>query len=165
MRRYIGPLTIPAPYRRKAAGAPLSTEVPVLRVQLMRESSRLMRRLIDTAEDAAEVIGDYLAFEDREHFVILLLDVRSHLLGIHTVSIGTLNMAVISPREVFKAAILGNAAAIVLGHNHPSGDTTPSPEDYHITEQLKQAGKLLDIDVLDHIIVGSAGNYRSLLRL
>jgi DNA repair protein RadC len=93
-----------------------------------------------------------------------MLDVKNQVIGIHTVSIGNLNSAIVSPREVFKAAILANAASIILGHNHPSGDTTPSPEDIQVTQVLFQAGKLLDIDVLDHVIIGEDGAFCSLRR-
>lgn len=79
-------------------------------------------------------------------------------------SIGTLNASLVSARDVFKAAILCNAASIVLGHNHPSGDVTPSPEDLHVTEILQKAGKLMDIEVLDHVIIGEEGSYHSLKR-
>jgi DNA repair protein RadC len=106
----------------------------------------------------------YLEHEDREHFVTLMLDVKNQVIGIHTVSIGNLNSAIVSPREVFKAAILANAASIILGHNHPSGDTTPSPEDIQVTEVLHHAGTLLHIDVLDHVIIGEEGAFCSLRR-
>ena len=137
---------------------------PVFRVQLVREPSARMdgRASLDGPIDAAGLLQRYLELEDREHFVTLMLDVKNKLIGIHTVSIGTLNAAIISPREVFKAAIIANACSIILGHNHPSGDVTPSPEDLQVTETLKKAGAILDIEVLDHIIVGGPGNFKSL---
>ena len=94
-----------------------------------------------------------------------MLDVKNRVIGIHTVSIGTLNASLVSAREVFKAAILCNAASIILAHNHPSGDLTPSPEDIQVTDVLRKAGKLLDIEVLDHVIVGEEGSHSSLRRL
>lgn len=81
--------------------------------------------------------------------------------AIHTVSIGTLNSTVVHPREIFKAAILSNAASIILAHNHPSGDPTPSKEDIGITKRLVDAGELLGITVMDHIIIGE-NNYVSM---
>ena len=134
---------------------------PVFRVQLVRESG-IDRPQLDHPWDAAQILCRYLENEDREHFVTLMLDVKNRVIGIHTVSIGNLNSAIVSPREVFKAAILANAASIIVGHNHPSGDVTPSPEDIEITEVLKKAGKLLGIEVLDHIIVGEDGSFASL---
>lgn len=136
---------------------------PVFRVQLIRESGR-RQGVINDGHDVAEILGRYLQHEDREHFVTLMLDAKNRVIGIHTVSIGTLSAALVSPREVFKAAILANAAAIILGHNHPSGDTTPSPEDIQVTETLKKAGALLEIEVLDHVIIGENGAFRSLRR-
>lgn len=136
----------------------------IYRVQLVRETEA-KRPNLDGPNDAAKILRRYLEHEDREHFVTLMLDVKNRVIGIHTVSIGTLNAAIISPREVFKAAILSNAASIILGHNHPSGDATPSPEDIQITERLKKAGALLDIEVLDHVIIGESGVYVSLNQL
>jgi DNA repair protein RadC len=84
----------------------------------------------------------------------LLLDVKQNVIGLNTASIGILDSALAHPREIFKAAILANAASIILAHNHPSGDPTPSPEDRRLTERLKSCGELLHIEVIDHIIVG-----------
>ena len=92
-------------------------------------------------------------------------DSKNQIIGIHTVSVGSLFAAIVSPREVFKAAILANAASIIVAHNHPSGDVTPSPEDIQVTKTLRDAGKLLDIEVLDHVIVGEDGAWTSLKRL
>lgn len=91
---------------------------------------------------------------DRENFVVLLLDTKNKVIGINTVSIGTLNSSLVHPREVFKPAILASAAALILAHNHPSGDPKPSREDIEVTKRLIEAGGLLGIQVLDHIIVG-----------
>lgn len=135
--------------------------MPVYRVRLVRESSRKVPSL-DGPEDAVSVLQSFLEDEDREHFVSLMLDAKNRIIGVHTVSIGTLTCALVSPREVFKAAILANACSIIVAHNHPSGDPDPSPEDLHITEQLAKAGKLLDIELLDHVIVGEDGSYTSL---
>ena len=91
---------------------------------------------------------------DREHFVVILLDRKNAPIGINTVSIGSLTASVVHMRETFKAAILANAAAILCGHNHPSGDPEPSREDRALTQRLVDAGKLLGIAVVDHVIVG-----------
>lgn len=150
---------------RKIAEPKVSLEAelfpPVFRVQLVRESG-VDRPSLDGPVDAARILCSYLENEDREHFVSMMLDAKNKVIGIHTVSIGTLCCTVVSPREVFKAAILANAASIIIAHNHPSGDVTPSPEDIQVTGILKQAGKLLDIEVLDHVIVGEEGAYASL---
>ena len=138
--------------------------LPVFRVQLVRETG-IERVELEGPDDVAQIISHYLEHEDREHFVTMMLDVKNRVIGIHTVSIGTLNASLVSAREVFKAAILCNAASIILAHNHPSGDLTPSPEDLQVTDVLKKAGSLLDIEVLDHVIVGEQGSHVSLKRL
>ena len=138
--------------------------LPVFRVQLVRETS-VERVQLEGPEDVAQILAHYLENEDREHFVTMMLDVKNRVIGIHTVSIGTLNASLVSAREVFKAAILCNAASIILAHNHPSGDLTPSPEDIQVTDVLRKAGKLLYIEVLDHVIVGEEGTHSSLRRL
>ena len=93
---------------------------------------------------------------DREEFLVLLLDGKNKLLGFNLVSIGTLTGSLTHPREVFKAAILGNAASIILLHNHPSGDPIPSAEDMEITKRLREAGEIIGIKVLDHVIIGDS---------
>jgi len=138
--------------------------MPVFRVQLVREKG-IERVQIEGPDDVAQIVSHYLEHEDREHFVTVMLDAKCRVIGIHTVHIGTLNCSLVSAREVFKAAILSNAASIILAHNHPSGDVTPSPEDIQVTKTLTAAGKLLDIDVLDHLIIGEDGGWNSLKRL
>ena len=129
---------------------------PVFRVQLVREAG-VKRTGISDAHDAMALLRRYLEHEDREHFVTLMLDVKNQVIGIHTVSIGNLNSAIVSPREVFKAAILANAASIILGHNHPSGDPTPSQADIAMTREVIDAAKVLRLSVHDHVIVGRDG--------
>ena len=96
---------------------------------------------------------------DRETFGILLLDSRHRVTTLHVVSIGFLIGSIVHPREVFKAAILGNATGLILCHNHPSGDLTLSSEDRAITRRLMVAGKLLGISVLDHLTLDDRGDY------
>jgi DNA repair protein RadC len=98
---------------------------------------------------------------DREHFVVLMLDQKNKVVGIHTVSVGSLTASIVHPREMYKVAILSNAASLICGHNHPSGDCQPSREDRALTTRLVEAGKLLGIAVLDHIIIGGEGRYFS----
>jgi DNA repair protein RadC len=125
---------------------------------LVREGAvSLAQPKLRSSVDAAELLRTYLGPVDREHFVLILLDRKNKLIGIHTVSIGSLTASVVHPREVFKPVILGNAAAIILGHNHPSGDPQPSQEDRALTTRLKEGGKLLGIDVLDHVVIGDGG--------
>jgi len=102
----------------------------------------------------------YLMQETKEHFTTLHLDGKNRIVCMDVVSIGSLNQSIVHPREVFKTACLSNAAAVILVHQHPSGDPNPSREDMEITRRLKEAGEIMGIRVLDHIIVGD-GEYVS----
>lgn len=108
-------------------------------------------------DDVVACVGRRLACEQREHFLVLLLNARHEVLAKVTVSIGSLNASIVHPREVFKPAVLASAASLVLIHNHPSGDPEPSEEDISITKRLVQVGDLLGIGVLDHVIVAARG--------
>ena len=103
----------------------------------------------------------FLANETKEHFIALHLDSKNCILCIDQVSSGSLNASIVHPREVFKGVLLSSAAAVILIHCHPSGDPTPSREDLELTGRLREAGELLGIRVLDHVIIGS-GCYVSL---
>jgi DNA repair protein RadC len=132
-----------------------SAYLPIYRVQLVHEAALAAPRTqIRSSADAAALLRQFLGTVDREHFVVIMMDRKNRLIGIHTVSIGSLTASVVHPREVFKPAILSNAAALICGHNHPSGDPQPSSEDRALTERLVEAGKLLGIEILDHVIVG-----------
>lgn len=96
---------------------------------------------------------------DREHFLVVGLDAKHAVIGINTVSIGSATMSIVHPREVFKPLILMNASVVILAHNHPSGDATPSPEDRALTRRLKECGELLGITVLDHVVLGEDRYY------
>jgi DNA repair protein RadC len=136
----------PTPTRQKG--------IPIYRVSLVREGKvQGTYGKITSAATASTLLQTYLADVDREHFVILMLDRKNQVIGIHTVSVGSLSASIVHPREVFKAAILSNCAALILAHNHPSGDPHPSQEDRVLTARLVEAGKLVGISVLDHIII------------
>lgn len=129
-------------------------------VQLVRDkSSRKSRETISSAVEVRRVLTD-LERKDREHFVALHLDARNGLIGVEAVSVGTLTAALVHPREVFKAALLCNSAGIIVAHNHPSGDSTPSSEDRETTKRLSRAGEIMGIPLLDHLIIAS-GSYFS----
>ncbi len=129
-------------------------ETPVYKVMLVQDRSVRAEPCIHGPEDAAKVVINYLRGVDREHFVGLYLNGANRIIGIHTITIGILNSSLVHPREVFKPAILSNATGIILAHNHPSGDPEPSLEDRRITNQIAEAGRLLGIPLLDHIIIG-----------
>jgi DNA repair protein RadC len=140
---------------------PKQTRIPIYCVTLVREGKiPTYESRIRSSANAYSVLQEYLADTDREHFVILMLDQKNQVIGLHTVSVGSLTASIVHPRETFKAAILANAAAIICGHQHLSGDCQPSREDRAITQRLVESGKLLGINVLDHVIVGD-GRYFS----
>jgi DNA repair protein RadC len=117
------------------------------------ERGRGQIETVDGPEDALRLL-EYLRDEKREHFVAILLDAKNQLMRVAEIHIGTLSASLVGPREVFREAVRDGASAMIVGHNHPSGDPTPSPEDIQITKRLVEVGVLLDIPVLDHIIVG-----------
>lgn len=132
--------------------------ISVVRCQMVRDGSvQVDSRTVRTAADIAEIARTYLDGADREHFIVLLLNAKHRVIGVNTVSIGGLTSSMVHPREVFKPAIVASAAAVIVAHNHPSGDPEPSRDDILITEQLRAAGRLMGIEVLDHIIIGEPG--------
>lgn len=113
---------------------------------------------------AVEIIRNHIDDSDREMFVAMALDTRNNCIGISTIAVGNLDSAIVHPREVLKFAILANAASLIFAHNHPSGDPSPSDDDYKLTTRLIQAADIVGIDVLDHIILGSEGRLYSFAR-
>lgn len=125
-------------------------------VELGRRSALAAKPLpdrIDRPEDAFALFED-LAREPQEMFVAAFLDTKNGLISRRTIHVGTLQASLVGAREIFREAVRENAASVVIAHNHPSGDPEPSPEDIEVTRYLKEAGKLLDIPVVDHIVVG-----------
>lgn len=110
---------------------------------------------IKSSEDVVKLVKPKLRDKKKEYFLVLSLDSRNNLIRVSDISIGTLNANLIHPREVFKEAIQSLAVSVVLVHNHPSGDATPSENDIEITKQLIEAGEIMDITVLDHIVISS----------
>lgn len=131
-----------------------------VRVQLVREGNDVEKTKIKKPEDVHELIK-HLMDSDREQFLTICLDTRNNVLSIERTSIGTLTANLVHPREIFKTAILQNAAGIIIAHNHPSGDATPSEDDVKITKRLNEASKIMEIQLLDHVIVGN-GMFKSL---
>ena len=132
----------------------------VLRCQALIElgrragkTSKGSREEICTSDDVSEMF-DHLRHEKKEHFCCVLLDSKQHVLSTRTIHVGTLGMSIVGAREIFREAIREGASSIIVVHNHPSGDPTPSPEDLDVTDRLVEAGKLVDIPVLDHVIIG-----------
>ena len=125
--------------------------------RLWTHEERRPRLYLSGPEDVAELMTPEMAPLDREHFRAILLNTKNRILGIRTISIGSLNSSVVHAREVFKAAVSESAQAIVLVHNHPSGIPEPSAEDVIVTDRLVEAGRILGIEVLDHVIVARDG--------
>ena len=109
---------------------------------------------IKSPTDVAQLLMLEMGHLDQEHLRTVLLDTKNRVQGIHTVYVGSLNTSLIRVGEVFKAALKNNSAALIVVHNHPSGDPTPSPEDVLVTREIVAAGLLLDIEVLDHLVIG-----------
>ena len=140
----------------------VTKRINIVSIKLVKESSFLYQTLtISSPKDAYEMIKDQLQDLDREQFIIACLNTKNEPTNISVVSVGTLNKAIVHPREVFKTAILSNAASIMAFHNHPSGETTPSQQDIQLTNRLYEAGELLGIKLLDHLIIGD-GTFTSL---
>lgn len=137
-------------------------DIPVYSLKMVKE--RAVRYGIDEVringpEDVAKLGRDILKMDElpEEQVIMVGMSVKNTVTGIFVVSHGGLNSSIVHPREVFKRALVSNSAAIVLIHNHPSGDPTPSEEDIRVTRRLIDAGKLLGVNVLDHIIIGEGG--------
>lgn len=109
---------------------------------------------IRSPEDVSELMMEELRYLQKEHFVCLFLNTKNQVIGQETLSMGSLNASIVHPREVFRSAIKRSSAAIICVHNHPSGDPTPSAEDINVTKRLMEAGNIIGIDILDHIIIG-----------
>ena len=129
-----------------------------IRVMLVRES-RPKSRSIDSPEAAFTFLFPKMRRLDREYLFRIDLDARNQMIGYEICSIGSLSASLVHPREIFKGAILANAAAIIIGHNHPSGDCSPSAEDKDVTARIKQAGNILGITLIDHLIVAGKQFY------
>jgi len=125
------------------------------------KSSRGDRKTVRCPADAAGVVMEDMMNLDREHFRVMLLDSKNAVISVETVSIGTVNASIVHPREVLKPALEKSATSIILVHNHPTGSVSPSREDILITRRFEKCGRILGIDVVDHIIVGD-NNYVSM---
>jgi DNA repair protein RadC len=156
-----------APIALAEAGLqPLEAAKFLCLVELGRRTTEAGQGSLDTVADAADVyrLFKHLRLERQEHFCAVLLDVKNNVLKRSVVHKGTLSASIVGVREFFREAIREGAASVIAVHNHPSGDPTPSREDFEVTKVLVEAGKLLDIPLLDHVIVGER-EFRSLQQL
>ncbi|MDA8229691.1 MAG: DNA repair protein RadC [Desulfitobacterium hafniense] len=136
----------------KAKAAELKAAIELGRRSV--SSDPLTRPVVNSPQDVAHLVMEEMRHLDREHFKVITLTTKNHVLGISSISIGSLNSSLVHPRECFKEAIRRNSNAIILLHNHPSGDPTPSREDIDVTRRLADGGQILGIEVLDHVIIG-----------
>ena len=137
--------------------------INIYKLKMVKEDTVEYSDTIKSPCDVAALAREVLEMHEmaEENFIVLCLNTKNKIAGVHTISIGSLNASIVHPREVFKAALLNNASGIICLHNHPSGDPEPSREDIEITHRLVNAGNILGINVLDHIIIGD-GRYISL---
>lgn len=130
-------------------------------VQLVAER-QLNGPIVTGPADIAKFACDYLRTADREHFVAIALATSNRIIAVSTCHVGSVNASIVRPADVYKFLVLSNAAAAVFAHNHPSGNLEPSAEDIAVTRQLVEAGRVLGIRVLDHVIVSPEGGFTSL---
>lgn len=130
----------------------------IVRIKQVTVEKEEKRFRVASPSDASEFIQTCIADDDREVFFVVCLNTKNEVIACHRAHVGSLNASIVQPREVFKAAILNNSASIIIAHQHPSGNVSPSPEDISVTERLVKAGEYIGINVLDHIIVSQSAS-------
>lgn len=145
----------------------MAINVSFVRLEMVREPAHcynLKTRTIHGPEDADQAARAILKLDRQaqEVFAIFMLDTKNHITAVQEITRGSINASIVHPREVFKAAVMANATSIICFHNHPSGNPNPSREDLSVTDRLVKAGRILDIPVLDHVIIGEPGSFVSL---
>jgi len=144
----------------------MAVRLSVLGLRVVKERSGnydFEDKKISSPSKARDILEEVFELSElaEEVFIIMCLDTKNKVTGLFKVSQGSLNSSIVHPREVFKRALMQNSNAVILAHNHPSGDVTPSGEDISITRRLQEAGDILGIKVLDHLIIGAGGRYKS----
>ncbi|MEW6545091.1 MAG: JAB domain-containing protein [Nitrospirota bacterium] len=135
-------------------------QIPQYQLRLVRDPSvddTTIAERVKTSEDFHRLMAGHFSGLDREHMKIVAINAKNEIIGMHTVAIGTLTRSLVHPREVWKAALLMNPAGIILAHNHPSGDPTPSKEDLALTARMVACGQLLGVQIMDHIVFVERG--------
>ena len=141
----------------------METILEIVRIeQIICEAEEGVNYMIKGPQDGADIASRFIGRDDREVFFVMCLNTKNHVVAVHRCHIGSLNASIVHPREVFKSAILNNAASVIVAHQHPSGDITPSIEDINVTKRLAEASKLLGIEVLDHLVVNNESDFTSL---
>lgn len=142
----------------------MSDNISIYKIQLVKENmpSKYNTR-INSPECCANLARDFMKqYNDREVFILVCLSTKNTIAGINLVSMGSINSSIVHPREVYKPAILANSARIIVAHNHPSGDLEPSKEDIALTKRLYEAGEIIGVELLDHLIIGEGDDYLSM---
>jgi DNA repair protein RadC len=148
----------------KAVPVEVCVRLPVFKLKLVRDGTVTFPPItLEQPQLAAIIFHRLIGQADREHSACIFLDGRGQAIGTTILSVGALTFTPLPAREVFKSAFLANASSIILGHNHPSGNCTPTPSDIRVTRRLVQAGNLLGVDVHDHIIVSPSGEFVSMM--
>jgi DNA repair protein RadC len=141
----------------------MKTIYEVVRIkQVIKEVEVNEKFVIRSPQDAADVAAQFIGDDDREVFFVMCLNTKNQVVAVHRCHVGGLNASIVMPREVFKSSILNNSASIIVSHQHPSQDVTPSREDIEVTSRLVECGKILGIEVLDHLIINTKAKYYSL---
>jgi DNA repair protein RadC len=130
--------------------------------QVIQEVEGGEQYIVRSPEDGAKIASQFIGDDDREVFFVMNLNTKNRVVAVHRCHVGSLNSSIVTPREVFKSAILNNCASIIVSHQHPSQNVDPSREDIEVTRRLVEAGKILGIEVLDHLIVNANAEYCSL---
>lgn len=137
----------------------MGVRINIYSVELVRESAKVydLDKVINSPERAYDVIEEVLKLSSKtkEHLVMMSLNTKNEIVGLHTIHIGSVNASIVHPREILQQAILNNATSFMIFHNHPSGDPSPSREDIDVTKRLAEAGTIIGIQLLDHIIIGT----------
>jgi DNA repair protein RadC len=154
--RYLPDYTLEELQEIKGIGLAKAVQIQAA-LELGRRMSSTLRPenfLLSSPQEVASFLMEEMRYYRKEYFKIILLNTKNHIISVEDISIGSLNSSIVHPREIFNLPVKKSAASIILVHNHPSGDPTPSREDLEVTKRLVEAGNLLGINVLDHIIVG-----------
>lgn len=130
--------------------------------QVIKEVEADEKFFVRSPQDAAKIAAHFIGDEDREVFFVMCLNTKNQVVAVHRCHVGGLNASIVVPREVFKSAILNNSCSIIVSHQHPSQDVSPSREDLEVTSRLVDCGMLLGIEVLDHVIVNAKAQFYSM---
>jgi DNA repair protein RadC len=136
-------------------------EVVKIKQVLSEITNPLLETKISSPDSALELARHFIGDEDREVFLVMCLNTKNQITAVHRCHIGAIDACIVHPREVYKSCILNNSKSLIVAHNHPSQDISPSTEDFKVTDRLKSAGDILGIELLDHLIVNDKGDYYS----